>query len=228
MSKRRRSRPEEPECPTPDGWRAFAERLARRRLVARFIGLFLGLLMIYFGLTVSIRFQNPAEAESRPWVARLVAANHAAQDHVLVPYQELLARALGAVLGWLGYDVERDGRTLRSGTFAVSVASGCDAAELTLLLTVAMLVFPVPWRQRAAGVVAGGVALAGLNFVRILSLWIIGLHWPRGFDLAHFGAWPLVLTCSTLAIFLVWLQLAGHPRSAEKMPPPGGAALTVS
>ncbi len=207
MAKHKHSRAVRPDRSTDSGWAALSRAIAVRRAAMRF-GMFFGAaLLLYLVLTASIEFRNPAEADTRPVVARLVALNHAAHHHVLEPYQTYLAQATGGLLRALAYEVTTNGRTLRSDAFVVSVASGCDAIELTLLLATAILVFPASWRHKLVGLGAGALAIAALNFVRIVSLWLIGVHWPSGFDFAHFGAWPFLLTLGTLAIFVSWLRL---------------------
>lgn len=216
MSKRRSRPRKEPEPRAT--WPVLVP--AGRRLAWRFAVLFFGVMAVYFVLTATIQFQNPAEAGTRPVVAAIVAANHAAQRHVLVPYQEFLAGAVSGLLRLGGGEVTRTGRSISWNGFEVAVTSGCDAGELTLLLCAAIAVFPASWRLKVIGSAAGVLAIAGLNFLRILSLLLIGVHWRAGFDFAHFGAWPFLLTLGTLAFFVAWLRVVARGRNP--VPPPPG------
>lgn len=182
-----------------------------RRAGIRFAILFLAVLGLYFLLTSTLRFQNQGDATGRPVAARLIAASDFAQTKLILPYHEFLASATAATVRLFGYEVTANGRDLRtpSGDFAVTVTSGCDAAELTLLLCLAMLLFPFPWSRRLLGAAAAALLVAVVNFLRIVSLWIVGVSWPGAFDLVHFSIWPFALVCVAMAVFVVWLRVAG-------------------
>ncbi len=164
----------------------------------------------YFLLTSTVRFQNPEDASQRPVVSRLIAINEFVQTHLVVPYHQFLARATAATVKMCGYDVRVSGRDLRTpkGDFAVTITSGCDAAEPTLLLCVAMLLFPLPWVRRLLGAAAAVLLIAVINFVRIVSLWIVGVNWNGAFDVVHFSVWPFALICMAMATFMLWLRVA--------------------
>lgn len=181
-----------------------------RRAGLRFMVLFGCVLGFYFLLTSTVRFQNPVDASQRPVVSRLIAVNEFVRTHLVVPYHQFLAGATAATVKILGYEVRVSGRDLRtpSGSFGVTVTSGCDAAELTLLLCVAMLLFPLPWLRRVFGAAAAVLLIAIINLFRIVSLWIVGVNWSGAFDLVHFSLWPFALICAAMAAFILWLRVA--------------------
>lgn len=194
-----------------------AVMLGGRGRVLRFIGLFSVLLAGYFVLSASIRFQSADGVAARPVLARVLAVKDAVQESVIQPYQRSLAAGTGAVVRACGFDAVVEGRDVRraDGGFSVTITNGCDSVELTLLVVVAMLCFPVAWRWRLAGAVSAIGLIALLNFVRIVSLWIIGVCWNGAFDFAHFSVWPFVLVCGAIAVFASWLRFAvPQPRAS--------------
>ncbi len=58
--------------------------------------------------------------------------------------------------------------------FAVSIESGCNGVEATIVLVAAILAFPAPWKRRLMGLVVGVVAVQGLNIIRVISLFYLG------------------------------------------------------
>jgi exosortase/archaeosortase family protein len=66
----------------------------------------------------------------------------------------------------------------------------------------------------------GAAAIASLNIVRVVTLWVIGRHWRAAFDTAHFTIWPFLIILFTAGAFLLWLRLVAKGRHAA----PGPAA----
>jgi len=183
-------------------------RAAGNRPVLCFIFTFSGALGLYFLLTLSLRMPDEGYASKHPLVARLVAVNEWTQDHVFRPYQRLIASASSGTVNLFGYHTTVDEREIRSAQFAVTVTNGCDGIELSLLLAAAIVVFPASARRKMAGLAAGLILIALLNYLRVVSLWLIGVHWRAGFDLVHYNLWPLLLICVVLLFFVSWLKHA--------------------
>lgn len=214
--RRRKGRPDPAELAPP--WSV----IGGYRRAFGFLVLFAGSIAAYFVLSTTIHFRAPEGAGQRPVVARVLEAGGFVQREVVFPYQELLAGCSTRALHLLGFDVVGSGRDLRSpeGDFAVTVTNGCDAIEITLLLCLAIVFFPAAPGRKLAGAALGAVAIAAVNLLRIVSLWIIGRHWSEAFEFAHFIAWPFVLVCSAIGVFSLWLRGA--------RPPPDGSGQTMA
>jgi exosortase/archaeosortase family protein len=52
------------------------------------------------------------------------------------------------------------------------------------------------------------VLLFGLNLLRIVSLFVTGIHFPSFFDALHEQVWGFILIPATLLLFLGWMQWA--------------------
>ena len=120
-------------------------------------------------------------------------------------YLGVLASLSGAILSWIGHDVVVDGVRISSAQFAVEVADGCDAIQLCTLLTAAIIAFPVPLGRRLRAVFFGLLWLQGLNFVRIVSLFLIGTHSAGVFMSFHKVIWPTTLILITVTTWIGWV-----------------------
>ena len=123
-------------------------------------------------------------------------------------YLRLLARISGGMLDLVGQGVRVNGSTISGPRFAVEVAHGCDAVQITALLSAAILAFPVSMRRKLPGLAFGFVWLQGLNFVRIVSLFLIGAYAPAIFQTSHEVVWPTALVIITIATWIIWVRRA--------------------
>lgn len=96
-----------------------------------------------------------------------------------------------------------EGQVIHSGTFGVTVARGCDGMDGILLVTAALLAFPMQWKRRLAGIGLGIMLLYGANLVRIVSLYYVTRYQPDWFDLMHIYIWQ-TLTIFLGVIYFVW------------------------
>jgi exosortase/archaeosortase family protein len=112
------------------------------------------------------------------------------------------------VLGLLGYDVQTFEASISSDTFSVNVARGCDASEPAALFVAAMVAFPAPLVLKSAGIVFGLSMLVVLNIIRIVSLFMVGVHIPRLFHTMHTEGWQVVFIVISVLLFSLWLLWA--------------------
>jgi exosortase H (IPTLxxWG-CTERM-specific) len=158
----------------------------------RFFVAFIAIQALLFGL------------ELTPW----------AQAHFVEPWTGTLA----AISTWLvtvfDPSVMAVGKIMRSTTngFAVSIEAGCNGVEATIVLVAAILAFPAPWKHKLAGLVAGIVAVQGLNVVRVISLFYLGQWNLRVFEWAHLYVWQALIMLDVLIVWLIWVRTL--PRSA--------------
>lgn len=187
-------------------WQTVVESVPGNRVALRFFATFGILTAVYFTATLDLKLNDPQSSGTHSFAAELAAMNQWARHTLLEPYQRGIAKAAAALLGGMGHDAKAQGREIHSPGFAVAVTSGCDAIEPTLLLGVAMLSFPALVRQKFAGLLVGATALAALNVVRVVTLWLIGRHWHDALDVAHFTIWPFLIIVFALFVFIRWLR----------------------
>jgi exosortase H (IPTLxxWG-CTERM-specific) len=176
----------------------------------RFFVLFLVLQAALFG------------AELTPW----------AQRYFVLPWTNELAAISAALVTLADPNVAAVGQVLRStrNGFAVSIEAGCNGVEATIVLLAAVLAFPAPWKNKLVGLLAGVVAVQGLNIVRVISLFYLGQWDLRMFEWAHLYVWQALIMLDVLIVWLVWVRTL--PRAPAKPGggdgPPGGAAAPAA
>jgi exosortase H (IPTLxxWG-CTERM-specific) len=118
------------------------------------------------------------------------------------------ARFSGVLLTFLGQNITVEGNAICSPHFSVRVVRGCDAVEATVLFICAILAFPAPFLRKIPGIIAGMLLLAILNFIRIVSLFLVGVYFPRAFDIAHLEVWEGLFIVSAVIFWVIWLLWA--------------------
>jgi exosortase H (IPTLxxWG-CTERM-specific) len=166
----------------------------------RFFVLFLVLQATLFG------------AELTPW----------AQQYFVVPWTNSLATISAWLVTLFDADVVAAGKVLRSTAngFAVSIESGCNGVEATIVLIAAILAFPAPWKSRLIGLTAGIVAVQGLNVIRVVSLFYLGQWNFDVFEWAHLYVWQALIMLDVLVVWLIWVRTLP---SAGGVPAPDAA-----
>lgn len=144
-----------------------------------------------------------------------IIAFNPVNDHVIVPFTHLLSAGSGALLRVIGQPVTVRGTVIASSRFAVDVENGCNGVEAMLLLVAAIFAFPASWPSRIAGILAGSVAVQLLNFVRIVSLYLLGRYYPSVFQLFHTGVWQILIILLSVGIFVLWSIKFAQPRRVE-------------
>ena len=119
------------------------------------------------------------------------------------------------------------GKILKSADngFAVSIEAGCNGVEATIVLVAAILSFPAPWKNKVIGLLAGILAVQGLNVVRIISLFYLGQWDYTVFEWAHLYVWQALIMLDVLIVWLLWVRtLPKSGRSGPQDRPPPAAA----
>ena len=132
--------------------------------------------------------------------------------HVINPFTRGITQVSGAMLRLVGQKVVVQG-TIISGTFAVDIHNGCNGVEAIVFVCAAMFAFDAPLLRRLAGVVIAAVVLQGLNIIRIVSLYLIGLKRPEIFETAHLAIWQTLMFAAAVFLFLIWTNRVA-PRHA--------------
>ncbi len=93
---------------------------------------------------------------------------------------------------------------VQSSRFGMEVERGCDAVEPTILFLAAVLASPVAFRARLIGMVVGGLALAVMNVVRLLTLFLTGIYWQTAFEIMHVDVWQAIFVFLAILFWVLW------------------------
>ena len=155
------------------------------------------------------------------WIPSLVGAGAAlagllvlaSQDAAMAQVQRALAVVASGILNLFGQDTVVLGTTVQSTAFGITVVTACTGLFLTGLFLIAVMAFPTRWRSKAIGVGIGVGGIFIVNIVRLVSLYFIGVHWPRFLDAAHQLVWQSLLIVIAVALWLLWAGRWAYARA---------------
>ena len=154
--------------------------------MARFVTLFILVLLVLFGLEMLGPVHQRVVEPFTGFIASLSA-------WLVVPFDE---------------SVVAYGRVLRDGAsgFAVSIESGCNGVEATIVLIAAVLAYPASWLQKLVAISCGFVAIQAANLLRIISLFYLGQWNLEVFNWIHLYLWPVLIMLDVLVVFVIYLR----------------------
>ena len=124
----------------------------------------------------------------------------------LLAYLPFNAKLSGAILSFLGQNVRVMDSTISSPDFSVRVAPECSGIEPIALFVCAVLAFPAAFKRKVPGIIAGSLLLAAINFVRIISLFLIGVYFPSALNIMHLDVWQALFILLAVVFWILWLQ----------------------
>jgi exosortase H (IPTLxxWG-CTERM-specific) len=130
----------------------------------------------------------------------------AVDQHVIVPLNTAITTLSGAMLRLVGENVRTTGTVISGSCFAVDLKNGCNGVEATLFLVAAVLSFPAPPRQRLIAALGGAALIQGVNFIRIMSLYLLGCYRRSWFDAFHLTVWQSIIFALAVGVFMLWTR----------------------
>jgi exosortase/archaeosortase family protein len=123
----------------------------------------------------------------------------------------LLLRGLGL---FLGYDVSRNGTILGTPGFEVDVSPACSGAVPSMIYLSAVLAYPASLRSKCIGAGMGLAVINGLNLIRVVALFLIGLYFAQLFHETHVYIAQALVIAVAVATWLYWAgRFANAPGS---------------
>jgi exosortase/archaeosortase family protein len=97
--------------------------------------------------------------------------------------------------------------------FAYEIYYRCIGCVPVIVLATGIVAWPASIGERLVGLCIGIPLLLGLNIVRLLHLFSIGVNHPEHFWLAHRVLWESVMLLTVLLAWALWVRwVAGRPR----------------
>ena len=103
------------------------------------------------------------------------------KTHGFESYLAAYARLAGWVLHLFDPSVSVSGSVI-SGRYSLQIVKNCDAIEVKILLTGAILALPAPLKQRFFFLLLAILLLVVANITRICALYWLGVHSPDWFE----------------------------------------------
>ena len=118
------------------------------------------------------------------------------------------ARLASYLLNLLGEQSQIIENTISSGQFAITVLKACSCVEFVWFYCAALIAFPSPLGSKIPGVLVGGTVILGLNLIRVMSLYLVGVHFPNAFNTVHEEIWSVLLVIATVCLTVTWIGWA--------------------
>lgn len=142
-------------------------------------------------------------------IAAILADQNAECIRTFAPAGVITARSVAATLRWLGMDCRREVNTLvHPGGFGCEIDFRCTGCIPAGLLATVILVARGRLRTKLWGAAFGIAGVLLLNWIRLVSLFGIGVFFPRAFGIAHSVIWQVLSVSFLLGFFLVWRRRA--------------------
>lgn len=142
------------------------------------------------------------------WIERLVI------DQVTVKAAASLIQSFDPGVG-----VQPVGSRLHAPGGGINIINGCEGIDVMLMMTAAMLVAPIAWKARLAGMVLGTMVTLTLNQVRVVGLFY-AYRTDRGvFDMLHGVVAPMLLILAMAGYFLLWLNWHAPAKETQPITP---------
>jgi len=123
---------------------------------------------------------------------------------ILLAYSTVSA----AILNIFGFVVQAKGEVISSADFSVSIEEGCDAIAPAILYIISVAIFPIATRTKWKGILYGLLAIAVLNVIRIVTLFLTGIYAPSLFEFMHVDFWQAIFIVFTVGLWIYWMRWA--------------------
>ena len=111
---------------------------------------------------------------------------------------------------FVGFPVMRDGTILGSGAFEVDVSPACSGAVPSMIYISAVLAYPASVRSKLIGTGLGLLVINGLNLIRVVVLFLIGLFYAQIFHETHVYIAQALVVAVAVVTWLYWAGRFAH------------------
>ena len=125
-------------------------------------------------------------------------------------YHEFIAWLTRGLLSATGFPARGWGTFVDGPDFSFRIISGCDAIEPTAAFLAALIATPAALGRKLLGALVGMLVLAGMNIVRVASLFLIRLYARPAMDFMHEDVWQAAFIVLAIALWAIWVRWAGR------------------
>lgn len=148
---------------------------------------------------------------------------------VLGPLRMWTAEAALTMIRLVGMEAARAGSIVyHPGGFAYEISRGCTGLVGAGLLVVAIAAYPASLGRRVAGISVCVPSFVGLNLVRLVHLFSLGVHQPDVFHVYHEVVWQVGMAVAVFGLWFgwtIWANRAGGSDHQSQRPVPSQRRL---
>jgi exosortase H (IPTLxxWG-CTERM-specific) len=125
---------------------------------------------------------------------------------IIKPFTAFLANVVAAIISLFGAGAWAEGTVVRSPSYSINIAFGCDGIEASSLFLACVMAFPTSWRAKLTGIGIGIPVIQVINLARLVALYYAGVYLPSIVEGLHvYVAQTIVILLST-GLFIFWLE----------------------
>lgn len=106
--------------------------------------------------------------------------------------------------------------TMIEGDFIMNVKRGCDAIEPIGLASCIILAYPTVFKRKLPGLLVGIAVLLLINLIRIVTLYMTGIHAPKFFEVMHLEVWQFIFIVLAVLYSILWIRWDGKKLAEER------------
>jgi exosortase/archaeosortase family protein len=106
--------------------------------------------------------------------------------------------------------VDQAGPYISAPHLIIQVDWKCTAILYGLGFATGILAFPASWRSRGIGLLGGCSIILSLNIIRILVVFLVGLHFPGMMAFSHDVAGEVLMIAGTASVWAAWTRGAAN------------------
>ncbi len=137
------------------------------------------------------------------------------EDYLENVFTTVNATIGSALINLFGYGTSTDGALIQ-GDFVMNVKRGCDAIEPIGLASSIILAYPTVFKRKLPGLLMGIGVLLLINLVRIVTLYMTGIHAPKFFEVMHLEVWQFIFIVLAVLYSILWIRWDGKKLTAER------------
>lgn len=126
------------------------------------------------------------------------------------PHLRMIASTTGGILRLAGFDATVSDTKIITKDITVKIVRGCDAIEPMAAFIAAVLASPVSMWPKLMGIIIGTLSLFVINFVRIISLFWVGMYYPDVFTFMHESIWQAAFILLAIMFWAFWVKWASR------------------
>lgn len=128
-------------------------------------------------------------------------------EPILISVSVASAQGTAAILLWLGTDVRQDGIWVSHAQgFTYAIDFSCTGFIPFIFLGVAIAFFPAAARRRLSGFLLSVPYVFGINQLRLVSLFYIGVEQPEAFQFIHEVFWECLMVVFIAGFWMLWIR----------------------
>lgn len=142
----------------------------------------------------------------------LACATSFVRDTVFPAYLRFNARASATILSLVEDSIHVHGNSIQ-GRYPLTIERGCDAIEPSALFLSGVLAFPAPFLAKLPGMFVGTFCLMVINLFRVVSLFYVGVFYPKYFHIVHVDIWQSLFVFLAILFWILWALWATRDRT---------------